>query len=156
MATTGTRTQTDSTTTQKRALRRQGKLRDSPERQSLGLNAVDPQALQVGMALARQHVQINPLADACKEILKPPAIEMQLGRVFATENLIGQMVAADRQRLQQIAAGISAAKLMDPLLEAERERNQQLLEALHPCRGLLEGLRSQTSGWERIAEASAG
>jgi len=154
MATKGTRTQTDSTTTQKRALRRQGKLRDSPERQSLGLSAVDPQAIQVGMALARQHGQINPLADACKEILKPPAIEMQLGRVFATESLIEQMVATGRQRLQQTAVGISAAKLMNPLLEAERERQKRLEAALNPCRGLLEGLRSQTSGWERIAEAS--
>jgi hypothetical protein len=64
------------------------------------------------------------------------------------------MVAADWQRLQQIAAGISAAKLMNPLLEAERERQKRLAAALNPSRGLLEGLRSQTSGWERIAEAS--
>lgn len=155
MATTGTRTGTDRTTTGKRQPRRTGKLRDSSEHQLLDLRAADSEALRVGMDLARQHFQINQLADACKDILKPPAIEMQLGRLIANENLIGQMLAADRQRLQQITAGINATRLMNPLLEAERERKQQLLEALHPCRGLLEGLRSPTSGLEQIMEASS-
>ncbi len=155
MATTGTRTGTDRTTTGKRQRRRTGKLRDSSKHQLLGLTAADSEALRVGMDLARQHFQINPLADACKEIFKHSAIEMQLGRLFAQENLIGQMLAADRQRLQQITAGINATRVMNPLLEAERERKQQLLEALHPCRGMLEGLRSQTSGLEQIMEASS-
>ena len=102
----------------------------------------------------RQHVQLRPLGDACRPAFKPLASEMLLGELFATENLIGQMVAVNRQRFQAINAGISADRLMKPLLDAERERQERLAEAVDPCRGLLEGLRSQTSGWEQIAEAS--
>jgi hypothetical protein len=81
---------------------------------------------------------------------------MQPGRLFAPENLIGQMLAADRQCLQQTTAGIGAFQTMNKLLEAEQERKERLLEALHPCRRLLEALRNQTSGWRQLAAASPG
>jgi hypothetical protein len=80
---------------------------------------------------------------------------MQLGRLFPSENLIGQMLAADRQRLKQITTGISATQTMNRLLEAEQERTERLLEAFHPCRGLFEVLRNQTSGLEQLAAASS-
>ena len=105
--------------------------------------------------LAQQHVQINPLADAWQSILKPAAVEMQRGSLFASENRIGQMLSADQQRLRQITAGISAAHPLNRLLEAEQQRKELLLEELHPCHGLLEALRNQTSGLAQLAETSS-
>ena len=99
--------------------------------------------------------QISPVATACQVILKPHAIEMRLGRWFSNEHWLEQMLAADRQRLKQITAGISAVQPMNRLLKAEQARKEQLLAALHPCRGLLEGLRIQTSGLAQLPEASS-
>lgn len=42
--------------------RRHAKLRDCQEHHDLGLGGDNPEALQEGMVLARQHFQINPLA----------------------------------------------------------------------------------------------
>jgi len=155
MATTGIRTETDSATTKQPAPRRQARPDAPTERHPLGLRIADSEPLRVGMALTRQQLERNALSDACKEIRKPAVIEMQLGRHYAIENLVAQQVAADRERLQQITAGISATQQINPLREAERELQEQLKAILHPCRGLLEGLRMQTSGLKQVAEVSS-
>jgi hypothetical protein len=49
---------------------------------------------------------------------------------------------------------MTALQGMNPLLEAERERWKRLAEIAHPCKGLLEGLRMQTSGLDRAGLAA--
>jgi hypothetical protein len=79
---------------------------------------------------------------------------MDLATIKPLGSQIAEQIAADRERLKQITEGFSSIRLMSPLLEAERERRERLAELLNPCRGALEALRMQTSGLERIAEAS--
>ena len=119
----------------------------------LVLRAADSQALQTGIAQARQQIQRKTLAEACREITKPPAIEMQLS-LYAAGNRIEQQIAADRQFFQEAAVGSTALRAMNSLQEAERERWKRLAEIAHTQRGLLESIRMQTSGLDQIVEAS--
>ena len=82
------------------------------------------------------------------------ALERNLASGLTSDILIGRVISADLLRLQGVTAGITALQGMNPLLEADQERRERLAELLNPCRGALEALRMQTSGLERVAEAS--
>jgi len=125
----------------------------SRERAETHTSAVEGRALQAGIALARQQ-RAAALAEASTLKAFSSALETNFGRSLSADMQIGNLISSDLVRLQGVAAGISALQGISPLLEAERERRERLAEMLNPCRGLIEGLRSQTSGWERIAEAS--
>ncbi len=95
------------------------------------------------------------LAEASRVKAFSSALETSFGRSLSADIQIGRLVSADLNRLQGVAAGISALQRISPLLEAERERRERLVEMLNPSRGVLEALRKQTTGFERIAEASS-
>jgi hypothetical protein len=79
-----------------------------------------------------------------------------MGMSISRERAETHTSAVEGRALQAgIAAGISALQGINPLLEAERERRERFAEMLNPSRGLIEALRVQTSGLERIAEASS-
>jgi hypothetical protein len=154
MYTKRSRAETDSTSIEGRAPRRQARHFAPTELHPLVLSAADSQVLQTGIAQVRQQIQRSTLAEACRDIAKSPAIEMQLSSLCAAGNRIEQQIAADRQRLQEAAVGSTALRTMNPLLEAERERWKRLAEIAHPQRGLLESIRMQTSALDQIVEAS--
>lgn len=114
----------------------------------------DQQALQAGVALARQQLSSAALSDVCRsEAAKALALQFNVGGIAPLGNQIGNLINADLQRIQQITAGFNAIRAMHPLLEAEEERRQRLAEIVNPCRGLIESLRIQSSGLDRIAES---
>jgi hypothetical protein len=114
----------------------------------------DQQALQAGIALARQQLGSAALSDVCRgEAAKALALQFDVGRLVPLGNQIGNLISADLQRIQQITAGFNAIRAMHPLLQAEEERRQRLAEIINPCRGLMEGLRIQSSGLDRVAES---
>lgn len=115
----------------------------------------DQQALQAGIALARQQLGSSALSDVCRgEAAKALALQFNVGGIAPLGNQIGNLISADLQRIQQITAGFNAIRAMHPLLEAEEERRQRLAEIVNPCRGLIEGLWIQSTGLERVFEAS--
>lgn len=115
----------------------------------------DQQALQAGIALARQQLGSAALSDVCRgEAAKALALQFNVGGIAPLGNQIGNLISADLQRIQQITAGFNAIRAMHPLLEAEEERRQRLAEIVNPCRGLIEGLCIQSTGLERVFEAS--
>jgi len=116
--------------------------------------AGEERALQAGIALARQHSTAAALAEACSVKALSSALERNLASGLTSDILIGRVVSADLLRLQGVTAGITALQGMNPLLEADQERRERLAELLNPCRGALAALRMQTSGLERVAEAS--
>ena len=116
--------------------------------------AGEERALQAGIALARQHSTAAALAEACSVKALSSALERNLASGLTSDILIGRVVSADLLRLQGVTAGITALQGMNPLLEADQERRERLAELLNPCRGALEALRMQTTGLERVAEAS--
>lgn len=98
------------------------------------------QTYQAGLDLIAQ--QLSSIhSNAIADLLKPPAIGMELSRLFAVETQISQL---------------SAATLINPWLEADRERREQLAELINPCRGLADGLHTQTSALRQLTEASSG
>jgi hypothetical protein len=127
----------------------------SRERAETHTSAVEGRALQAGIALAMQHRAAAELAEASRVKAFSSALETSFGRSLSADMEIGRLISADLHRLQGVAAGISALQGINPLLEAERERRERLAEMLNPSRGLMEALRVQTSGLERIAEASS-
>jgi hypothetical protein len=97
----------------------------------LAISLAHQQALQSGSELVRQQLGSTALADANRgEFAKAMAREMDLATIKPLGSQIAEQIAADR------------------------ERRERLAELLSPCRGALEALRMQTSGLERIAEAS--
>ena len=116
--------------------------------------AGEERALQAGIALARQHSTAAALAEACSVKALSSALERNLASGLTSDILIGRVISADLLRLQGVTAGITALQGMNPLLEADQERRERLAELLNPCRGALAALRMQTSGLERVAEAS--
>lgn len=153
MSITRSRAESATTTAVERAPRRQARPGAPTELHPLGLRVVDLQALQAGIALATQELERNA-ADAYLKIQKPPAFDKQLGRMFAAENQIGHLIAANLKRLQESTPEISASRLMKTLLEAERERRQRHAVIANSCKEMVEGLRIKTSGLARVAEAS--
>ena len=144
---------TVATAAERRALQRRAEPGGSQDHRRLGIS-IDPQALQAGLALVRQQAQLDEFSRRRDEILNHPAVELQKNRLFAADAQIRHLMAVDRQRLEQINAGIAATRLMNPLLEAQQEHQKRIAAMLHPCRGLLEGLRGYSSGWEQVAAAS--
>jgi len=116
--------------------------------------AGEERALQDGIALARQHSAAAALAEACSVKALTSVLETNFASGLTSDILIGRVVSADLLRLQRLTVGITALQGMNPLLEADQERRERLAELLNPCRGALEALRMQTSGLERVAEAS--
>jgi hypothetical protein len=116
--------------------------------------AGEERALQAGIALASQHSAAAALAEACSVKALSSALERNLASGLTSDILIGRVVSADLLRLQGVTAAITALQGMNPLLEADQERRERLAELLNPCRGALAALRMQTSGLERVAEAS--
>lgn len=127
----------------------------SRERAETHASAVESRALQAGIALARQQREAAALAEASRVKAFSSALETSFGRSLSADMQIGRMISADLSRIQGVAAGISALQGINPLLEAERERRERLAELLNPSRGVLEALRMQISGLERITEASS-
>ena len=108
-----------------------------------------------GMERTFQQLRNTALADACKgEIAKTWAAEMAMARMVSFGNQIGQLIAPERELLQQITAGFSSIHQMNPLLDAERERRERLAEMLNPCSSAVSRLCMPTSGVQLIAEAS--
>jgi hypothetical protein len=116
--------------------------------------AGEERALQAGIALARQHSTAGALAEASSVKALTSVLETNFASGLTSDILIGRVVSADLLRLQRLTVGITALQGMNPLLEADQERRERLAELLNPCRGALEALRMQTSGLERVAEAS--
>ncbi len=116
--------------------------------------AGEERALQAGIALASHHSAAAALAEASSVKALSSALERNLASGLTSDILIGRVVSADLLRLQRLTVGITALQGMNPLLEADQERRERLAELLNPCRGALEALRMQTSGLERVAEAS--
>jgi len=116
--------------------------------------AGEERALQAGIALASQHSAAAALAEASSVKALSSALERNLASGLTSDILIGRVISADLLRLQGVTAGITALQGMNPLLEADQERRERLAELLNPCRGALAALRMQTSGLERVAEAS--
>lgn len=116
--------------------------------------AGEERALQAGIALARQHSTAAALAEACSVKALSSALERNLASGLTSDILSGRVVSADLLRLQRLTVGITALQGMNPLLEADQERRERLAELLNPCRGALAALRMQTTGLERVAEAS--
>jgi hypothetical protein len=115
--------------------------------------AGEERALQAGIALARQRSAAAALAEASRVKDLSSALEMNIARGLTADIQIGSLISADLQRLRGVA-GMTALQGMNPLLEAERERWKRLAEIAHPCKGLLEGLRMQTSGLDRAGLAA--
>ena len=116
--------------------------------------AGEERALQAGIALARQHSAAAALAEASSVKALTSVLETNFASGLTSDILIGRVVSADLLRLQRLTVGIIALQGMNPLLEADQERRERLAELLNPCRGALAALRMQTSGLERVAEAS--
>jgi hypothetical protein len=116
--------------------------------------AGEERALQAGIALASQHSAAAALAEASSVKALSSVLETNFASGLTSDVLIGRVVSADLLRLQRLTVGITALQGMNPLLEADQERRERLAELLNPCRGALAALRMQTSGLERVAEAS--
>jgi hypothetical protein len=116
--------------------------------------AGEERALQAGIALASQHSAAAALAEASSVKALTSVLETNFASGLTSDILIGRVVSADLLRLQRLTVGITALQGMNPLLEADQERRERLAELLNPCRGALAALRMQTTGLERVAEAS--
>jgi hypothetical protein len=116
--------------------------------------AGEERALQAGIALASQHSAAAALAEASSVKALTSVLETNFASGLTSDILIGRVVSADLLRLQRLTVGFTALQGMNPLLEADQERRERLAELLNPCRGALEALRMQTTGLERVAEAS--
>jgi len=114
--------------------------------------AGEGRALQAGIALAWQHSAAAALAEASRVKDLSSALEMNVARGLTADIQIESLISADLHRLRGVAS-MTALQGMNPLLQAERERWKHLAEIAHPCKGLLEGLRMQTSGLDLAALA---
>jgi hypothetical protein len=126
----------------------------SRARAEIHATAGEERALQAGIALASQHSAAAALAEASSVKALTSVLETNFASGLTSDILIGRVVSADLLRLQRLTVGITALQGMNPLLEADQERRERLAELLNPCRGALEALRMQTTGLERVAEAS--
>lgn len=138
---------------ERRALQRRAEPGGSQDHRRLGIS-IDPQALQAGLALVRQQAQFAQFSSARDAFLNHPDFEVYRSRLFDSPHEITKLVSADRQLLQQVTEGIAASLRQNPFLVAQQEQQKRLAAMLHPCRGLLEGLRGYSSGLEQVAVAT--
>lgn len=97
-------------------------------------------ALAADIERAQRSIALQIRSVCASEISSMRTIENEISRAYRTE----------LQQLEQVAAGFSSLRALNPFLEAERERWKRLEEVASPHRQLLESMTSATSAIKSI------